>query len=121
VPSSCTRVASPALRHGRGDERLGLSAVAEVDFPACLRHHLVRDRTSSLLYLYRVTHAMAAQKSGSLPKDFIWGYATAAFQIEGSLDVDGRGPSIWDEFARTPGKTLDGGSGDVACDCEPAI
>ena len=36
----------------------------------------------------------------------------ASFQIEGSTDVDGRGPSIWDEFSRTPGKTLDGKSGD---------
>lgn len=36
----------------------------------------------------------------------------ASFQIEGSTNVDGRGPSIWDEFSRTPGKTLDGKSGD---------
>ena len=40
----------------------------------------------------------------------------AAFQIEGSTDKDGRGKSIWDDFARTPGKTLDGGTGDVATD-----
>ncbi|KAI0061112.1 glycoside hydrolase family 1 protein [Artomyces pyxidatus] len=49
-----------------------------------------------------------------LPKDFIWGFATAAFQIEGSTDIDGRGKSIWDDFSRQPGKTLDGGNGDVA-------
>jgi hypothetical protein len=42
----------------------------------------------------------------------------AAFQIEGSLDVDGRGKSIWDDFSRTPGNTLDGKSGDTATDCE---
>jgi beta-glucosidase len=40
----------------------------------------------------------------------------ASFQIEGSTDVDGRGKSIWDDFSRTPGKTLDGGNGDVATD-----
>lgn len=40
----------------------------------------------------------------------------ASFQIEGSTNTDGRGPSIWDEFSRTPGKTLDGGDGDVATD-----
>ena len=40
----------------------------------------------------------------------------ASFQIEGSLEADGRGKSIWDDFSRQPGKTLDGGNGDVATD-----
>lgn len=40
----------------------------------------------------------------------------ASFQIEGSTDADGRGPSIWDDFSRTPGKTADGRNGDVATD-----
>lgn len=52
----------------------------------------------------------------TLPKDFLWGFATASFQIEGSTDVDGRGKSIWDDFSRLPGKILDGGNGDVATD-----
>ncbi|KAI0315790.1 glycoside hydrolase family 1 protein [Amylostereum chailletii] len=56
------------------------------------------------------------QAAARLPKDFIWGFATASFQVEGSPDADGRGKSIWDDFARTPGKTLDGGTGDVATD-----
>ena len=43
-------------------------------------------------------------------------YILASFQIEGSTDVDGRGKSIWDDFSRTPGKTFDGGNGDVATD-----
>ncbi|EJD01909.1 glycoside hydrolase family 1 protein [Fomitiporia mediterranea MF3/22] len=51
-----------------------------------------------------------------LNKDFLWGFATASFQIEGSTDVDGRGKSIWDDFSRLPGKTLDGRNGDVATD-----
>jgi beta-glucosidase len=50
------------------------------------------------------------------PKDFMWGTATSSYQIEGSTDVDGRGVSIWDIFAKTPGKTKDGKNGDVACD-----
>jgi hypothetical protein len=80
-----------------------------------------------------------------LTKDFMWGFSTgqyefnrvfirtkqtysdrynfpphvprtASFQIEGSTDVDGRGKSIWDDFSKQPGKTLDGGNGDVATD-----
>ncbi|KAI9060053.1 glycoside hydrolase family 1 protein [Trametes sanguinea] len=51
-----------------------------------------------------------------LPSDFLWGFATASFQIEGSTNADGRGKSIWDDFAKLPGKTLDGRDGDVATD-----
>ncbi len=50
------------------------------------------------------------------PKDFIWGTATAAYQIEGAADEDGRGASIWDVFADTPGKIIDNSSGDIATD-----
>lgn len=60
-----------------------------------------------------MTSAKAANK---LPKDFIWGFATASFQIEGSANVDGRGKSIWDDFSKQPGKTMDGKDGDVATD-----
>ena len=49
------------------------------------------------------------------PKDFLWGAATAAYQIEGAHDVDGRGESIWDRFSHTPGKVRNGDTGDVAC------
>ncbi|KFY17938.1 hypothetical protein V492_00267 [Pseudogymnoascus sp. VKM F-4246] len=51
-----------------------------------------------------------------LPKDFLWGFATASYQIEGAPDTDGRGPSIWDSFCKIPGKIAGGCSGDVACD-----
>jgi beta-glucosidase len=50
------------------------------------------------------------------PKDFIWGAATASYQIEGAWQEDGRGLSIWDTFSHTPGKVLNGDNGDVACD-----
>ncbi|MCM8748747.1 GH1 family beta-glucosidase [Thermomicrobiaceae bacterium CFH 74404] len=50
------------------------------------------------------------------PDGFLWGTATAAYQIEGAVDEDGRGPSIWDTFSHTPGKTFEGHTGDVACD-----
>jgi beta-glucosidase len=50
------------------------------------------------------------------PENFVWGAATAAYQIEGAARDDGRGPSIWDTFSRTPGKVYQGHTGDVACD-----
>jgi len=68
-----------------------------------------------------------------LPKEFLWGFATgnlfyhfnvsrccltasASFQIEGSTNIDGRGKSIWDDFSKQPGKTMDGRDGDIATD-----
>lgn len=83
---------------------------------------------------------MSALNHSKLPQDFMWGFATgarffpsryshllhathecfllllASFQIEGSWNVDGRAESIWDGFAKLPGKTLDGKNGDVATD-----
>ncbi|MEV4841900.1 GH1 family beta-glucosidase [Micromonospora matsumotoense] len=50
------------------------------------------------------------------PENFVWGAATAAYQIEGAARDDGRGESIWDTFSRTPGKVFAGHTGDVACD-----
>ncbi|HVL24977.1 MAG TPA: GH1 family beta-glucosidase [Thermomicrobiales bacterium] len=50
------------------------------------------------------------------PEGFLWGAATAAYQIEGAVHEGGRGESIWDRFSHTPGKVLNGDTGDVACD-----
>ena len=52
----------------------------------------------------------------SFPTNFLWGAATAAYQVEGAAAEDGRGLSIWDTFSHTPGKTDNGDRGDVACD-----
>jgi beta-glucosidase len=52
----------------------------------------------------------------AFPAGFRWGVATAAYQIEGGAREGGRGPSIWDTFAHTPGLTRDGDTGDIACD-----
>ncbi|MDR3437398.1 GH1 family beta-glucosidase [Telmatospirillum sp.] len=50
------------------------------------------------------------------PKDFLWGAATAAYQVEGGHDADGKGPSIWDVYSHLPGTTYEGTNGDVAAD-----
>ncbi|HEV8497949.1 MAG TPA: family 1 glycosylhydrolase, partial [Gemmatimonadaceae bacterium] len=59
----------------------------------------------------------ASQPSGrSFPRGFLWGSATASYQVEGAVGEDGRGPSIWDTFSHTPGKTINGATGDIADD-----
>ena len=51
-----------------------------------------------------------------LPQGFVFGASTAAYQIEGAVDEDGRGRSVWDTFCEEPGRIVDGSSGAVACD-----
>lgn len=57
-----------------------------------------------------------ADKIVQFPDKFMWGAATAAYQIEGGYAENGKGDSIWDRFCRIPGKVRDGNTGDVACD-----
>jgi beta-glucosidase len=57
-----------------------------------------------------------ADPSERFPSDFVWGAATSSYQIEGAVDADGRGPSIWDDFCKVPGAISDGSDGAVACD-----
>ena len=58
----------------------------------------------------------AGTAARQFPADFVWGSATASYQIEGAATEGGRGPSIWDTFSHTPGKTLNGDTGDQADD-----
>jgi beta-glucosidase len=61
----------------------------------------------------------AVMRSGAtrkFPEGFLWGSATASYQVEGAVHADGRGPSIWDTFSHSPGKTHNGDTGDVADD-----
>lgn len=59
---------------------------------------------------------MYFKEEGSFPKDFLWGSASAAYQVEGAASEDGKGLSNWDKFVRIPGKTFKGTTGDVAVD-----
>ncbi|MCY0096650.1 GH1 family beta-glucosidase [Hoeflea ulvae] len=54
--------------------------------------------------------------AGRFPSDFLFGVATASYQIEGAVEADGRKPSIWDAFSHMPGRVRGGDTGDVACD-----
>jgi beta-glucosidase len=56
------------------------------------------------------------KKIFQFPNDFVWGAATASYQIEGAWNEDGKGESIWDRFSHTPGMVQDGDTGDIACD-----
>jgi beta-glucosidase len=52
----------------------------------------------------------------AFPAGFLWGTATASYQVEGAANEDGRGKSIWDTFSHTPGKIVNNDNGDIACD-----
>ena len=64
---------------------------------------------------------MSSESTSGLSREafgtnFVWGTATASYQIEGAVHEDGRGPSIWDTFSHTPGKVSKNATGDIACD-----
>ena len=59
---------------------------------------------------------MYFEKSKGFPQDFLWGSASAAYQVEGGWDADGKGVSNWDKFVRIPGKTFKATTGDKAVD-----
>lgn len=57
-----------------------------------------------------------SSSASPLPRDFVWGVSTSSYQIEGAVQADGRGPSIWDLYAKVPGRVANGDTGDIACD-----
>ena len=61
-------------------------------------------------------HYGDGSREDGFPSDFVWGVATASYQIEGSRNADGGAESVWDAFARRPGAVLGGMNGDLACD-----
>jgi beta-glucosidase len=62
------------------------------------------------------TGAASSETLLTFPEHFLWGSATASYQVEGAVRADGRGTTIWDTFSHTPGKTHNGDTGDVADD-----
>lgn len=60
--------------------------------------------------------AQAPEGLAEFPKGFLWGCSTSAYQIEGAVTADGRGPSVWDTFSHSYGKVANGDTGDTACD-----
>ncbi|MCW2247112.1 beta-glucosidase [Azospirillum fermentarium] len=60
--------------------------------------------------------AQAGGQALAFPPGFVWGVSTSAYQVEGAVTADGRGPSVWDTFSHTPGRIVTGENGDVACD-----
>jgi len=84
------------------------SALALTAAPAC-QPLLVRAASADLPEISKPTPL-------TFPQGFLWGTATAAYQVEGAVRADGRGPSVWDTFAHTPGKTYQGETADIADD-----
>src|SRR5207247_72761 len=131
VTSTCpaTRASGPpgAFR-GVGWENPPMSPGS---WPSSSRGRRLRDRTAPLrgrrdqrAHGHRMAGRGARPMSGGdptalarrFPQGFLFGTATAAYQIEGAHDADGKGPSIWDTFCRKPGAISTGETGDVACD-----
>lgn len=71
---------------------------------------------SSAIAQPRPANQMNRGTPREFPKGFLWGSATASYQVEGAVNEDGRGPSIWDTFSHTPGKVVNNATGDVADD-----
>ena len=93
-----------------------LGAGAAFGLPAAFSGCSVSSKAGTAPAAAARAHQFDTSFETTFPKGFFWGTATAAYQIEGAWNEDGKGESIWDRFAHTPGKIKNGDTGDVACD-----
>jgi beta-glucosidase len=77
---------------------------------------LASTASTALSPLAQAETPMQTSSAREFPKGFLWGSATASYQVEGAVNEDGRGPSVWDTFSHTPGKVVENATGDVADD-----
>ncbi|KAM0706465.1 hypothetical protein Q7P35_005792 [Cladosporium inversicolor] len=115
-PSHLERNTPPSRQNGQSPTTSAAFALAYTHKPSFCQLMMRMIGLAAAIFEGLLIVSSAIMSQVSLPKDFLWGFATASYQIEGAAKEDGRGESIWDTFCRIPGKIADGSSGDVACD-----
>jgi beta-glucosidase len=94
----------------------GIASAMPAAFPGCTVSSNAARSTNAVTPAPTPSPPFDFSSEVSFPKNFFWGAATAAYQIEGAWQEEGKGESIWDRFAHTPGKIKNGDTGDIACD-----
>ena len=112
------RISAYQIDHLKHDGRSDVSVISRAGILQSLRAFRARlgARRRESADGRRAGRQPTGMRPRRFPKDFVWGTATSSYQIEGAVNEDGRGPSIWDTFSHTPGKIEDGSNGDRAND-----
>src|SRR5262245_35113558 len=97
-------------------KKISRRTFARIAGTAAVASTTTRAISGSVLPGAKIESSNPAAGGREFPKGFLWGSATASYQVEGAVNEDGRGPSIWDTFSHTAGKTVNNATGDVADD-----